>query len=629
MKLLFLLLFTTSIFSQNKIEYFVSFPKKEHRHIDVKIKADNLKEKVIEFRFSRSSPGRYAIHEFAKNVFNVRFTDDSGKELNFNRVNSDQWNVEGHNGSVTAEYTLFADRADGTYAQVNSEHAHLNIPATFMFLRQYKDREIIVNFDLKQLKDWKVATQLKEIDSDTYSAPNHYYFMDSPIEISNHDLLSWNHNNQTIQMAIHHDTSQEDIKTFFEMSKYVILEQEAIFGELAKYDFGKYTFLADYLSYVSGDGMEHRNSTIVSSSRSLKGNLESLIGTVSHEFFHSWNVERLRPKSLEPFDFENANMSGELWLAEGFTSYYDGLTIHRAGLNSVDDFAKSLAGKLNYVLLSPGSKFHSPKEMSYQAPFVDAASSIDPHYRSNIFISYYSFGAVIGLGLDLQLRSEFNKNLDDFMKLLWAKFGKIEKPYTLDDIQNSLAEFTNKNFADNFFKNHIHGNKYIDYKSLLIKFGLRLEEKEPEKKWVGSLRFNKNTNVVSSYTRINDPIYKAGIDKGDTIVTFNNKTIKSIEDFNTILETLEIDKAYDIEYKQLGKTIKKKIAVKSNPSFDIKVITQNLNSSQKSLRENWLKSMATKKLSTLTRNCEKCDRHFDLSDRYCTFDGTMLTIKLK
>ena len=629
MRFLLSMLLIVIMFAQDKIEYFVSLEKKEHRHINIKIKANNLKEKIVEFRFSRSSPGRYAIHEFAKNVFNVKFKNSSGKLLSFERVNPDQWNVSGHDGTITAEYTLFADRADGTYSQVNSEHAHLNAPATFMFLRQYKNREIIVNFNMSGLKNWKIATQLKKIDKDTYSAPNHYYFMDSPIEVSNHTLYSWKHNNQTIQMALHHDASETDAKTFFEMTKYVALEQEAVYGELPKFDYGTYTFLADYLPYASGDGMEHRNSTIVSSSRTLKGNLENRLRTVSHEFFHAWNVERLRPKSLEPFNFENANMSGELWLAEGFTSYYDGLTIHRAGISTIDDFARSLLGKLNYVLLFPGSKFHSAKEMSYQAPFVDAASSIDPHYRHNIFISYYSFGAVIGLGLDLSLRTQFNKNLDGFMKLLWNKYGKVENPYTLSDIQNSLAEYSNKKFADDFFKNHVHGKKFMNYKSLLIKFGIKLTEKDPKKAFVGSYRFKKNSNVISRYTRIGDPIYNAGVDKGDTILVLHKSKIKNNDDFKKTLKTLKIGKEYDIVFKRLGKKVKSKIKIISNPRMDIKVLTKGLSIKQRNLREDWLKSLASKKLSTLIRACKKCDRHFDLNKKHCSFDGEKLHVKLK
>ena len=177
-----------------------------------------------------------------------------------------------------------------------------------------------------------------------------------------------------------------------------------VFGELPNFDFESYTFLACYAPHVDGDGMEHRNSTILTSVRPLsEGGQEGNIGTVAHEFFHAWNVERIRPASLEPFDFEDSNISGELWFAEGFTSYYTNLTLCRTGIISEEDYANRLASVLSYVVNSPGRKLAGPVGMSQQAPFVDAATSVDEVNRENTFISYYSYGNVLGLALDLLL----------------------------------------------------------------------------------------------------------------------------------------------------------------------------------------------------------------------------------
>ena len=147
--------------------------------------------------------------------------------------------------------------------------------------------------------------------------------MDSPTEISNFSMRSFEVNGQTINFVLHHNGTEAELDTYFEKVKKVVLQEEAVFGELPKFDYGTYTFLACYIPNASGDGMEHRNSTILTSTRSLaNGGMDDNIGTVAHEFFHCWNVERIRPKALEPFNFEEANMSGELWFAEGFTSYY-------------------------------------------------------------------------------------------------------------------------------------------------------------------------------------------------------------------------------------------------------------------------------------------------------------------
>ena len=340
----------------------------------------------------------------------------------------------------TLTYTLFANRGGGTYAQIDETHAHLNIPAAFMYAPSLAKNEVKITFNTRDDLQWKVATQLKHLGGNTYYAKDLQYFMDSPTEISNHSVRSFDIEKQTVHFVLHHNGTEAELNTYFEKVKKLVIQQKKVFGELPSYDYDNYFFLACYIPNASGDGMEHRNSTILTSTRSLaNGGLKRNIGTVSHEFFHGWNVERIRPQSLEPFDFEAANMSGELWFAEGFTSYYTSLMMRRAELLSKEDYIKGLTGTFNYVWNSPGREFFNPIEMSYQAPFVDAATSVDPVNRNNTFISYYSYGSALGLALDLSLR-EKDLNLDDYMKLVWKKHGKKEKPYTIPDLHKIIKK---------------------------------------------------------------------------------------------------------------------------------------------------------------------------------------------
>ncbi|MEQ9167743.1 MAG: M61 family peptidase, partial [Fulvivirga sp.] len=315
----------------------ISFDNAVHHEAEVKATFPDITESTFSVRMSRTSPGRYAIHEFAKNVYNVVATDSKGKELDIVRPNPYQWDITGHDGTVNISYTLYADHGDGTYSQIDETHAHLNIPATFMFAPSQADRGVEVTFNVREDLNWKVATQLKQVSGNTYSAPNLQYFMDSPTEISNWDMRQFEVESSgkkyDIRFVLHHNGTAADLDTYFEKVKKIVLAEKDVYGELADYDFGTYTFLACYLPNVSGDGMEHRNSTILTDRDGLAdGGMEGNIGTVSHEFFHSWNVERIRPQVLEPFDFTEANMSGELWFAEGFTSYYTGLILCRAGV---------------------------------------------------------------------------------------------------------------------------------------------------------------------------------------------------------------------------------------------------------------------------------------------------------
>ncbi|MFQ5630311.1 MAG: M61 family metallopeptidase, partial [bacterium] len=462
------------LFSQQPIKYKISFPNAVHHEAEISVTFTDLPMLTLELRMSRSSPGRYAIHEFAKNVYRVQAENGKGEKLALTRPNPYQWNVHGHDSTVTVRYTLYADRAGGTYSGIDATHAHLNIPATFIWARDLGDRPIRVTFQPPEGSKWKVATQLAPTeDPFIFTAPNLYYFLDSPIELSGFLLRQWqvqsNGESYSIRLALHHAGTESEADEYAEMAKRVVYEQEGIYGELPDFDFGTYTFIADYLPYIAGDGMEHRNSTIIASTRPLETGAMRNLGTLAHEFFHAWNVERLRPKTLEPFNFEQANMSGELWFAEGFTSYFTPLTLHRAGLTGLDRFAGSLSRSVNFVVNAPGRDFFSPVEMSMQAPFVDAATSVDPTNRANTFISYYTYGTVVGLGLDLTLRTQFpGKSLDDLMREMWRAHGKTEIPYANKDIQQALATVTgDEEFARIFFENYIYGRKLVDYEKLL------------------------------------------------------------------------------------------------------------------------------------------------------------------
>ncbi|HEX6644054.1 MAG TPA: hypothetical protein VF037_05220 [Gemmatimonadales bacterium] len=528
--------------SRDTVRFEVAFPNAVHHEAQVRVELRNVPSGTLELRMSRSSPGRYAIHEFAKNVYAVAATDGRGRALEISRPDPYQWNVAGHDGTVVVTYTLFGDRVDGTYAAIDLTHAHLNVPATFMWARGFGDRPVRVTFRPAR-PDWKVATQLAPTaDPWSFTAPNFQYFMDSPTELSAHDVRSWTVAGGdaalTMRFALHHAGTAAELDSFADQVRRVVAEQGAMWGEFPRFDYGTYTFIADYLPYASGDGMEHRNSTILTSSRPLSAGGFGLLGTVSHEFFHAWNVERIRPQSLEPFDFEEANMSGELWLAEGFTSYYDDLFIRRAGIMSLDQYAEALSGGVDFVVNAPGRRFFSPVEMSMQAPFVDAASSIDPTNRGNTFISYYTWGAVLGLALDLDIRARFRgKSLDDFMRLLWTRHGKTERPYTLADVEAALAEVTSREYAADVFRRYIRGRDVPPLDTLLARAGLVLRQARPGTVWLGpvGLREEDSTLVVASAPTIGSPLYEAGVERNDRLVALGGRPLITSADLDAVL----------------------------------------------------------------------------------------------
>jgi predicted metalloprotease with PDZ domain len=560
----------------SQIIYDVSFPNAVHHEAEISVTFPDLPNRPLELRMSRSSPGRYAIHEFGKNVYSIRAEDGRGETLEISRPNPYQWDVMGHDGTVKVTYTLFADRAGGTYAGIDETHAHLNMPAAFMWARGLHDRPIRITFRPPADSGWKVASQLGPTDDPmTFTAPHLQYFLDSPTELSDHTMRTWevtsNGRSYTMRMAVHHEGTEAEVDEYVEMAKKVVDEQIAVFGEPPAFEFDTYTFIADYLPYVSGDGMEHRNSTILASTRSLREAARGLLGTVSHEFFHAWNVERIRPRSLEPFDFEGANMSGELWFAEGFTSYYTGIFLKRAGLRPLEEYAHGLSGGLDFVITSPARRFFSAVEMSMQAPFVDAARSVDPTNLTNTFISYYTWGSVIGLNLDLTLRSQFDQTLDDFMRLVWQKYGKTEIPYTVNDLQQTLGEFTGDGtFAAEFFGKFITGREVPDYERLLANAGFLLRKANPGVPYLGVVLDEDSSGVfIQSGTSIGRPAYNAGLDRGDRFISLDGKRVTNLDELRAAYRPYQPGDDIEVVYEQRGRTKTATLHLIENPHLEV------------------------------------------------------------
>ena len=597
--------------AQQSVEYDVRFPNRVHHEAEITATFRGVPaDRPLRVRMSRSSPGRYALHEFAKNVYGVRAADGQGRALAFTRPDPHQWEVAGHDGTVTVRYTLFGDRADGTYAAIDASHAHLNAPATFMWAPGMENAPVRVRFERPE--GWRVATQLvPTADSAVFAAPNLQYLMDSPVEVSPWDVREWtvpgaDGRPQTIRLALHHLGTAEEADRFAEKARRVVAEQVAVFGEAPRFDHGTYTFLADYLPWVAGDGMEHRNSTVIISRRPLSTGEMANLGTLSHEFFHAWNVERIRPASLEPFDFTEANMSGELWFAEGFTSYYDDLFIRRAGLVSDSAYAAGIGGGIvSPVVGAPGRRRFSAVEMSMQAPFVDAAVSIDPHNRGNTFLSYYTWGAGIGLGLDLTLRTRFSGvTLDDYMRAMWREFGRAQtdalapaRPYTLADLRRVLGEVTrDPAFADDFFDRYVQGHEVVDYAALLARAGFLLRRAEPGRPWLGvPLSQGEGGVLVDDWPLSHGSVYQAGLSADDVIVSMDGRPTPDPDALRAVLAAHAAGDVVQVEWMQRGRRRSGPMTLAENPALEVVTYESAgmpVTAQMRAFREAWLGSRA-------------------------------------
>ncbi|MCU1383068.1 MAG: peptidase Do [Acidobacteria bacterium] len=605
MKRLLVLVFfaaaSVSFHAAAPIRYRFAFPEPQHRWMQVDASFPDVGNGTLELRMSRSSPGRYSLHDFAKNVYDVHAFAADGRELQTTRPDPYGWNVSGHGGSVTVRYKVFGDRVDGTYLAVDTTHAHLNMPAAIMWAHGLDDRPATVTFEQPAGMHWQVATQLHPGSSPLeFTAPNLQYLMDSPSEFGPVTIRQFTVGSRTFRFAAHHTGTAAELEAYVKDVEKIVRQEGAIYGEYPDYEPGTYTFLADYLPYANGDGMEHRNSTVITAAGSIGTRRDSLLDTVAHEFFHCWNVERIRPKGLEPFDFDRANLSGELWLAEGFTQYYGPLSIQRAQLADLASTARTFGGLIESVSAS-GHLVRSAEEMSRMAPFIDGGRSIDRTNWSTTVISYYPYGGAIALALDLTLRDKTDSrlSLDDFMRAMWTTYGKpggaregyVDHPYTIADAEATLAGVSgDPAFARDFFARYIQGHDIADYARLLARAGLTLKKRNPGRAWLGDLRLESRDGWrIGALVPPTWPIYAAGLDEDDEVRQVDGQSITG-GDLAAIVQRHKPGDSVSIVFvDRTGTTKTASIRLVEDPRTEVVPVEAGvLTAAQKTFRDRWL-----------------------------------------
>jgi predicted metalloprotease with PDZ domain len=564
---------TISGFAQ-KISYVLAFPNINHHEAKISLTVSGFVQKTAVFRMSRSSPGRYATHEFGKNVYDVKAFDKAGKEIGIHKTDGDVYEVPRHDGFMRVEYTLFANHPDGTYAGIDASSIHLNAPATFLWLKGTETSPIEIKFDIPTDKNWTISTQLKPgTDPTLFTARDLQYLMDSPVNIGELHWQEWTQVNPdkqsyTFRLSLEAKAADTAVAKFAQGLAQVTKQAQAVFGELPAFDYNTYTFISGINPYVKGDGMEHRNSTVINIPMQFTGN--SVPSVFAHEFFHAWNVERIRPKTLEPFNFEKSNMSSELWLAEGFTQYYGELLLQRCGLRKLEEYTGTLASLVNTKESTPGAKRFSPVEVSRHAIFVDAGVSIDKSNYANMYTSYYPYGAAIAMALDLTLRTKYQLTLDDYMRALWKKFGVKEVPYTVPGLEDVLADLTkDKAFAKSFFSSYVTGHESFNYQPLLEKAGLTLSQTGKGKPWLGAIAFKPDMSL-NLPTLVGTPFYDAGLDIDDKILQLDGKPVSSQSDLRNIVDSHKPGDKVSIQYQHRETTVTTEITFAENLSYSVR-----------------------------------------------------------
>ena len=512
----------------------------------------------LDFQMPKWSPGRYAVFDFAKNVQEVKAReacpaglDCTMPESNVTRMDDQTWRVDlertRHAGmSLMFSYKVFGNDLSGTFSQLDSRHANINGGCVFMYVANHKQEPVALS--INPPKGWRVVNgRTDKKDQTEFQFPNWDIMTDTPTEISP-DWIddTFNVDGKTYHVVVH-SLGNEGRKrpALVRDIEKVVRAETAMWGPP---EFDSYTFLIHFANDGhSGDGMEHLTSTQIIQPGAL-GDADTYgetLDAIAHEFFHVWNVKRLRPIGLGPWDFTRPANTRGLWIAEGITNYYGHLMQRRAGIWDDKKLFSALSDQITEVENSPGSKLMSAEEASLVAPFIDDAPHAQQTNLANTSISYYPKGETIGIVLDLLIRGKTGgrASLDDVMRRMYEEFY-LKSPnatyylrgrgYADEDFERMTSQVSGADMSD-FFKRYVRSVETLPYEEAFAQVGLRFVTEARLPVAVGiSADENETTELKISRVRPDSPASQAGLDVGDVITSFGGTKLSPANFLKTL-----------------------------------------------------------------------------------------------
>ncbi len=502
-----------------EIGYTVSMPKPWTHllEVEMRVKSPTAPGK-INIKMPVWTPGSYLVREYARHVQDFAAADASGKQLAWQKTNKNTWSIAtGGAKEIVATYKVYANELTVRTNELNDEHAFWNNSALLMF----PEGQLAAPSTVKVVPNgkWKVATGLPTVagSQNTFRAPNFDVLYDSPFEVSDFKEITFNVHGKPHRFVVTGEGNY-DLKKIAADTTKIIEEAYKIFGELPYDD---YTFI---VNLRGGGGLEHLNSTALQWGRfnfAPESKHKDFLHLIAHEYFHLWNVKRIRPDALGPFDYENENYTKLLWVAEGGTAYYEGLLLRRAGLITDKEFLQKKANMIEQLQSRPGRFETSLEEASFDAWI--------KYYRQdenaiNNQISYYDKGEIVNMMLDVAIRtaSDGKRSYDDVLRHLYNEFYKKNRNYTPEDFQKA-AELAAGKSLDDFFTKYVRGESEIDFNGILAGIGLELTAENPKKgkAYLGANLADVNGQLTVRTIPAGTPAFEQGLNTGDQIVAID------------------------------------------------------------------------------------------------------------
>ncbi len=521
-----------------KVEFKVSMEKPWNHYYDVEMKLlDKAKDKTIDLIMPVWIPGSYMVREYPQFLQEEKAFDINNEPLKFEKTAKNRWKIYlNKTKSLVFKYRIFAFEKTIRHCYLTDTRAVINGPHMFIHPEKYLKSPVKIKIiPFEKFKEISTGMTHSKEDKFTLYAKNFDQIYDSPIEVGNQQILQFDVRGVPHYISLSGNKEKIDTESLIKHTKNIVEEAVNVIGEIP---YKKYVFFM--AMGIPGGGLEHSNSTFLglrSWGYDTESSVKSLLGLISHEFFHVWNVKRIRPYALGPFDYSRENYTKQLWIAEGLTVYFDQKIRLRAGYTSIENYISNLANSIHRYDTNPGRHIQSLEEASFDAWI----KSYHRHQNSgNTTISYYGHGALAGTVLDLIIIDATNgeKDLDDLMKYLYEEYYKKQKRgFKPEEFKAACEKLSGRNL-DEIFTKYISGRETIDFEKYLKLAGMKLDIGKSTRAGYPllgiSIREN-NGRLITRFVTHDSPAYNQGLSIGDEIIALNGIRVTSSRFFYDLL----------------------------------------------------------------------------------------------
>ncbi|MFL6214941.1 MAG: M61 family metallopeptidase [Blastocatellia bacterium] len=582
---LFILSAAPAAFAQDKsfrIDYTVAIANQEQQLFHVTADVQNIREDELRLQLPTWTPGWYTVENYARNILRFTVTDTKGARLQPVMTRKQTWRVATKGiDRLKVEFDYRAETLALNQAKIAKDYAFFTGIQLFLMAEGHRDRPSTVRFEAPS--GWQIISALKETaDPNTFTASDYDTLVDAPTEMGRFDLLKFD-----VSGKLHYLVTtpagafaKEKAEKFSDMIRKVAVVEGAVFGELPYEKYVHFYFFARPESNAGG-ALEHLNSFVAFA---FGNEPEALIGTAAHEFFHLWNVKRLRPAEMWPYDYSHENETPLLWVSEGFTNYYSSVALLRAGLRNREQFVQAATVAITGVESNPARRYISPANASTSTWLgYDTPTAFD--------ISYYTQGQNLGALLDISIIHDTagQAGLDDVMRALYNEHYKHSKGFTTEDMIAVINRLTKRDYHD-FYSRYVWGVDVPPYDEIFGYAGYKAETGSKSTPRLGfDTTVNNDGHIQLTRVQPGSTAAAAGLQTGDVLVSIEGLEVR--RGFGTVFDVLtkNIGKPVKVDIKRAGvsKTISMQVAGEQQAAYRL-VALPSPTPEQVKVRDRWL-----------------------------------------